>query len=147
VCRTPRTQFHAEPYELGLSPIVHAKIAPLGGSPFEIDAYVDSGCTVGLSLTERQVSQLGLSLGQKINSSPEPCTLADGNTVACDIYVCEVEVGGEKRSVNVAVVDTTQRLESEGQPEDEALLGKAFMDYFDVTFSGIDRTLIFVKEP
>lgn len=142
----PRAQFHAEPYQLGLSPIVHVKIIPPRGSTFEMDAYVDSGCTVGLSLTKKQVSQLGLAFGQKINSDPEPCTLADGNTVACDIYLCDIEVGGEKRTANVAVIDPTQRLENEDEVEDEALLGRAFMDYFDVTFSGIDRNLVFVKE-
>lgn len=143
-----RTPFHSIDYEKRekrKDPVVTVRITAAGKT---IPSYVDTGCSCGLSLTKKQMLKLGLDLGTKINSDPEPAILADGSLVATDIYKVEVELAGEKKLVMVSVVDPDLKLEGEDgleEEDEETLVGRDFLDHFDVLFSGLDKRITFSK--
>lgn len=141
----PRETFHSREYQQGrrtLDPIVEIKL-PSGG--VTVESYVDTGCSSGLVFTKGQVQRLGLSLPEKFNDEPEPIGLADGTNIGADFYCAEVELEGEKRPVFIVVLDPDMRLGRAEEADEMPLLGRGFIDHFDVLFSGIDKRLVFSK--
>jgi len=147
-----RKDFHSSEYVTrnGSShPIVKLNVVSNSLS-LPVEAYVDTGNTrAALVMTRLKVKELKLTLGENINSSPEPCYLADGAVIGADIYPCELELSGERRKRNLFVIDPNLQVkieEKKPRRQPEPLLGRPFLDDFDVTFSGIDKKLTFRKE-
>ena len=154
----PRRVFHSRKYSSfsgELVPLVTVAINQ-GPKTVSIEALADTGCNVGLSFTKEQVKLCKLNLGKKINSDPLPTQIADGSCVATDVYKCVIELGGERKLVQVSVIDPDTKLqikdekEKDSDPDPErlrkiALMGRDFMNHFDSTFSGLDKEFTLSK--
>ncbi len=118
----------------------------INGKSVPIHVLVDTGCDDGLALTKDDVKQLKLVLPHKskLNSEPLRCELADNNLVGLDVYEVEVELAGEKKvttldviNPNIDVKETEQELTKEKEEKKViGLLGREFLDYFDIAFIG-----------
>jgi hypothetical protein len=123
-----------------------------GGKKVPLKALADTGCDCGISLTKEQMEDLELDFGKKQNDYPLPIGIADGSTVGADRYKCVVEVGGERRLVEVWVVDPSNKLDIKDEDEDSednqdepVLLGRDFMNHYDAHFSGFEKKITFLK--
>jgi clan AA aspartic protease len=69
---------------------------PNSGELSELDAWIDTGFTGELVLSQQQVNALGLALGKAITAG-----LADGSEVQLDAFTCDVEWFGEWKRIQV----------------------------------------------
>lgn len=105
-------------------------------------ALADTGCDPGVSLSKDQVEDI--DLGEKKNDDPIEIFVADGHVVGADVYDATVEINGEKKETELLVVDPTKiiRFEIKGL---FPLLGRGFLNKFDVLFKGEERKLVLLK--
>ena len=81
-----------------------------------------------------------MDLGEKISDDAYAVTVADGHEVGADIYKSTIEINGVKKEVEVCVVDPNN-IKGRANIEDTCiLLGRGFLDHFDVEFKGIKNT-------
>jgi predicted aspartyl protease len=109
--------------------------------PFEVMA--DTGCDSGFVLLKDQVKDL--ELGERKNDNPIEIGVADGHIVGADMYIITVEVGQEKREITLLVVDPTNIIRQEEIEESVPVIGREFLDCFDVLFQGEKKKLILMK--
>lgn len=117
----------------------------IGETNHKVAVYVDTGCTAGIALLQSQIGDL--SLGEKINDEPIPVLVADGHRVGVDVYIASIELSGEKREVEIHVINPTKILGSAPIEECTPLLGRDFLDHYNVLFEGKRKVgkLIFYK--
>ena len=140
-----RKPFHETEYreEDGqFDPILEVVIV-IGKNKYKISAYADTGCTTGLSVSKKQVE--GIDLGTKISDEPSPCLMADGHIVGADEYKTTVIIDGEEREIVISVVDPTKILGFIPLEKMIPLLGRDFLDTFDVLFKGKHRKIALFK--
>ena len=82
-----------------------------------------------------------LNLGEKINDDPYRVTVADGHIVGADVYATTVKVNGVEKVVEVYVVDPDNICGYNENKEGPALLGRGFLDNFDVLFEGKEKKI------
>lgn len=119
-----------------LCPIVEILI---GKEKNKIYAYADTGCTTGIYVFKEQVE--GIDLGIKTNDEPSPCLVADGHMVGADEFVSMAYVNGERKEIIITVVDLENKMGSISIKEMPPLLGRNFLDDYDVLFKGKDRKI------
>lgn len=132
--------FHVKDYQKheaikGCCPLLEVII---GASQERIVVYADTGCTVGLSLLKRQIGNL--DLGKKINDDPYEVSVADGHVVEADLYETSLSIDGVQKDIIVYVVNPEKYKDGELK-ESIALLGRGFLDNFDVMFKGKDKKI------
>ena len=112
-----------------------------------IDAYADTGFTAGILLTKSYVEEKGLELGEKINEEPIPISVADGHLIDADSFKMTIKIDGIEKEIEVLVEDTKKFFKrGGGKPHDvEPLLGRDFLDSFDVIFKGTERKIAFFE--
>jgi hypothetical protein len=71
--------------------------------------------------------------------------VADGHIVGADSYIVEVEVGNERRDVELLVVDPSNIIKEEEIEESIPVIGRELLDCFDVFFLGEKKKLILLK--
>ena len=107
-----------------------------------LPVLADTGCDYGVSLSKNQVK--GIDLGEKKNDDPLEIFVADGHIIGADVYEATVEINGEKRKVELCVIDPTNIIRSEIKSL-FPLLGRGFLDKFDVLFKGEERKIVLLK--
>lgn len=105
-------------------------------------ALADTGCDTGISLSINQIE--GIDLGEKINDEPIRISVADGHVIGADLYPIIVEIDGEKREVELCVIDPTEIIDFEIAGL-FPLLGRDFLGKFDVLFKGEKRKIVLLK--
>ena len=109
----------------------------------KISAYADTGCTTGISLFKEQI--VGTDLGIKINDEPSPCIMADGHIIGADEYLTVTSINGEEREIVISVIDPSIILGFVSPQRMEPLLGRDFLDTFDVLFKGKEKKIALFK--
>ncbi len=106
-------------------------------------AYADTGCTTGISIFKEQVKDF--NLGTKISDEPSRCLMADGHIIGAEEYLATVSVDGEKQKVVISVIDPTKILDTLPVEKMIPLLGRDFLDNFDVLFKGKTKKIALFK--
>ena len=138
-----KTPFHEAKYkeEDGeLCPILEIII---GKNKKKIPVYADTGCSTGVFISSEQVKDI--DIGEKINDEPSGCIVADGHIIGGDEYVTTAYINGEKRIINITVLDPTKILGFVPPKEMTPLLGRNFLDTFDVLFKGKEKKIVLFK--
>ena len=133
--------FYREKYALCngcLDPIVEIK---LGKEKRKIKAYVDTGCSTGIFAFKEQVKDL--DLGAQINDEPSPCIFADGRRIGANEYVTQISINEEERIIQITVLDPTIDMGKEEVGAMTPLLGRNFIDHYDVSFKGKEKVIEF----
>jgi hypothetical protein len=110
-----------------------------------ISGYTDTGCTTGIFLFKSQIAKMGLDLGSKINEDPSPCEMADGHRIGADEYITIARFNGEEKEITITVIDPECKMDPVAPSECAPLIGRGFLDYFDVLFKGKERKVCFFK--
>jgi len=111
----------------------------IGNNKFTL--YADTGCNSGISISNEQAKKL--DLGEKITQEPIDVKVADGHIISADIYILPIELNGLKRDVEICVIYPEIK---DFKPEEiPPLLGRDFLDHFDVLFKGKDRKIQFFE--
>lgn len=134
--KEPFYEVEYKEHEGSLCPILEIII---GEDKKEISAYADTGCTTGIFVFKEQIKDI--DLGTKINDEPSPCVMADGHRIGADEYVTIACINGEKRPILVTVLDPTIKLGRVSPKKMMPLLGRNFLDTFDVLFKGKKRKI------
>jgi predicted aspartyl protease len=103
------------------------------------EALADTGCDSGFVLLKG--STKGMKLGEKKNNLPVEVGVADGHVIGADVYFIKAEIGGEEREVELFVVDPKKIIGEAKLEESTPLIGREFLDNFDVTFHGRKKKL------
>lgn len=127
---------------LSFYPIIEVLV---GKTKKKVKVLVDTGCSAGIALFKEYVRKFNLDIGQKINDEPIRVGVADGHIVGADVYKATVEVNGEERTVLVIVIDPSNILDIQTYEEELPLLGRDFIDNFDVLFKGKQKKILFFK--
>jgi predicted aspartyl protease len=122
-------------------PLVEVSIFS-GGSKRKITAWADTGCEPDLVISKSLLQSAKLDLTNKINKNPQLDRTADGREVSVDIYEAICEVGGEKQTIHIHVMDTSNPYDNDGTTM-TPLLGLGFFNAYDVLFKGTHRELLF----
>lgn len=109
--------------------------------PFEVMA--DTGCDSGFVLLKGQVKDL--ELGEKTNDTPIEMGVGDGHVVGADSYIVEVEVGNERREIELLVVDPSNIIKEEKIEESIPVVGRELLNCFDVSFLGEKKRIVLLK--
>lgn len=130
-----KVPFHEKKYcsHKGIKGVCPLLEIVIGSNKESVTAYADTGCTAGLSMLESQIQKL--DLGEKISDDPYKVTVADGHVVEADIYKSTISLNGVQKEVEIWVVNPN-RIVDHKDKESIILLGRGFMDYFDVMFKG-----------
>lgn len=115
----------------------------VGKKKKKISAYADTGCSTGIFVFQEQIKDL--DLGTKINDEPSPCIMADGHIIGADEYITTAYINGEKRIINVTVIDLTKDLGYVSPEKMMPVLGRNFLDTFDVLFKGKQKKIALFK--
>ena len=129
-----RKPFHEEDYRIENSSVCPILDVFVGKTEKKVPAYADTGCTSGISLFKDRIKDL--EIGEKINEDPVRVLMADGHLIGANIYKSTAKIGDEKRNVLITVVDPTKVIGSVPIEEMTPLLGRNFLDNFDVLFEG-----------
>ena len=135
--------FHEKEYKKldGIScPILKVLI---GKNKKPVCAYADTGCTSGISMLKEQVKDI--DIGEKINDEPSPCIMADGRMIGADHYLSRVSIGKEEKQVVISVVDSSKILGFVSLEETTPLLGRDFLDAYNVLFKGKEKKIALFK--
>lgn len=138
-----RKPFHEAEYkeeEGNLCPILELIV---GKDKDKISAYADTGCTTGIFVFQEQIKDI--DIGTKINDEPSPCIVADGHIIGADEYVTTACIDGEERLIVITVIDPTKLLGSVSTGKITPLLGRIFLDTFDVLFKGKQKKIALFK--
>lgn len=111
----------------------------IGKNKKPISAYADTGCISGISMLKEQIK--GIDMGERINDEPSPCVLADGRIIGSDEYLTTVTINGEERQVVVSIVDPSKELGFVPLKETTPLLGRDFLDAYNVLFKGKEQKI------
>jgi predicted aspartyl protease len=123
-----------------------------GKKKVSLTALADTGCDSGMVLLKNEVSLLkekikGLELGEKINDEPIPVSVADGHIVGADAYIVNIELGEEQKKIDLLVIDSNNIIgETEKIDAILPLIGRNFLNNFDVLFKGKAKKLVIFKE-
>lgn len=115
----------------------------IGEKKTPITAYADSGCTSGIFVFKDQVKDVDLGFKISDADNPSVCLVADGHKVGADEYISTIYLNGEHKEVNITVVDVDRKMGSASLGEMTPLLGRNFMDNYDVLFKGKEKRLAF----
>ena len=107
---------------LAREPVVQVTLLCPDGSPAEIDAVVDTGCTAELVLPADAVAELGLPF-----EKTDRAIIADGSEIECPIHQARVLWDGVWRDVSVTVSET------------DPLVGMALMEGYRLSIDVIDH--------
>lgn len=105
----------------------------------KILAYVDTGCSTGIFVFKNQI--LDIDIGAKISDEPSPCIVADGHIIGGDEYISSIVVGGEEKIVQITVIDPENKIGFQKVEKMTPLLGRNFLDHYDVLFKGKAKKL------
>ena len=108
----------------------------------DFPCLADTGCNPGVCLSKDHV--VGIDLGEKINDEPVEIFVADGHVIGADTYQAIVEIDGEKREIELCVIDPTNIIKFEITSLCP-LLGREFLDKFDVHFKGEEKKIVLLK--
>ncbi len=139
-----KAPFHQKDYGVhkgikGVCPLLEILVGATGKP---IIAYADTGCTGGLALLKTQIKNL--QLGEKISEDPYKISVADGHQVGADIYKSTVSLNGVQQEVVIWVINPDNFWDNtEENKEPVFLLGRDFLDHFDVMFKGKDKRIEF----
>jgi hypothetical protein len=122
-----------------LCPMVEVLI---GERKVPILAYADSGCSTGIFILKGQFKDIDLGVKISDDEDPTPCIVADGHKVGADEYASTVYVDGERKEIIITVLDLERKLGSIPIEEMTPLLGRNFMDDYDVLFRGKEKKLV-----
>jgi predicted aspartyl protease len=122
-------------------PLVEVSIFA-GGSKTKITALADTGCDPDLVITKSFLRSAKLGLTKKITKNPLEVRMADGSGVSADIYEAICEVGAERKTMLIYVMDTPNTDDNNGT-QVTPLLGREFFNAYDVLFKGKHRKLVF----
>ena len=95
--------------------VIPIRILAFDGIAIEVDAILDTGFTVSLTLPDSLIASLGLS-----RRAGSRAFLADGSSKSCGVYAAQVEWDGLQREVLVSALGG------------EALLGMRLMDGYEL---------------
>lgn len=110
----------------------------VGKNRKKILAYVDTGCSTGLYVFKDQIPDV--DIGTKISDEPSPCIVADGHIIGGDEYISSIVVGEEEKIVQITVIDPETIIGTQ-KAEMIPLLGRNFLDHYDVLFKGKAKKL------
>jgi hypothetical protein len=137
---TPVHESKYREYEGCLCPILEITI---GEKKKKILGYADTGCSTGVFLFKEQTQ--GIEMGARISDEPSRCIAADGHILAGEEYVTTADIGGESRLIVVTVVDPARILGHVQPSEMIPLVGRSFLDTFDVLFKGKKKEIALFK--
>jgi len=83
-----------------------------------------------------------------MNEDEEPVQVlvADGHTINADLFKTTVKIDGMEREIEVVVIDPEEFFEiEEGEKNVEPLLGRGFLDEFEVLFKGPKKKIVFYE--
>ena len=126
--------FHQEDYrkiENRFHPMVDVLI---GNKGTKVPALVDTGCTAGIWILKDQIKDL--DIGEKISDEVSRYMVADGDIIGGEEYVSWVQINGEKQVVIVTVINPQNKIGHEEDGNMTPLLGRNFLDHYNVTFKG-----------
>lgn len=109
-------------------PIIHITLLCPDGSPAEVDAVIDTGCTAELVLPADAVAELGLPF-EKMDAA----IIADGSEIECPIHQARILWDGNWRDVSVSVSET------------DPLVGMALLEGFRLSMDVIDSGRIMIE--
>lgn len=135
--------FHEEDYRIensSLCPIIDVLV---GETEKKVSAYVDTGCTSGISFIKEQIKDL--DIGEKINEDPVPVLMADGHLIGADVYLSTAKIDEGEKDILIIAVDPTKILGSAPLEKLTPLLGRNFLDHFDVLFKGKQKRIALFK--
>jgi predicted aspartyl protease len=135
--------FHEEDYRKENSSLCPILDVLIGKTKKKVSAYVDTGCTSGISLFKEQIKDL--NIGEKINEDPIPVLMADGHLIGADVYKSTAKIGKVKKDILIVAVDPEKILGSAPIEKMTPLLGRNFLDNFDVLFKGKDKKIALFK--
>lgn len=131
--------FLKQPYERKNGqwlPYIEVKV---GKKKLVTKAFADTGCSTGLFVSKETANSL--DLGEPISAEPAYVGVADGHSLACDVYAVEIEVAGESKVVELYAVDVERIEEGDSTSEIEPLLGQGFMSFYVASFDGKQKLL------
>lgn len=141
---TPRSKpFHEEDYRKDNSSLCPILDVFVGETEKKISAYVDTGCTSGISFLKEQIKDL--DIGEKINEDPVRVLMADGHLIGADVYKSTIKLDKEKEDVLIIAVDPTRILGNAPLEKLTPLLGRDFLENFDVLFKGKQKKIALFK--
>ena len=108
-----------------------------------LSVYADTGCTTGIAVFKEQIK--GVDIGEKISDRPSPCIMADGHIIGADEYLTTLRINGEEKEVVVSVIDPDKILGTAPVDETKPLLGRDFLDAYDVLFKGKEKRVALFK--
>ncbi len=136
--------FHEEDYRQDgceeLGPILDVLV---GKSGKKTSVYVDTGCSFGIAFLKDQIKDY--DIGEKINSEPVPVQMADGRLIGSDLYLSKVKICNDVREIVIASVDPKRILGLAPLEELIPLLGRNFIDNFDVVLKGKNKKIALFK--
>jgi hypothetical protein len=115
----------------------------IGYKGLKLVVLVDTGCTPGICFLKDQVKDLDIeeNLGVKMNEEVSSYVTADGNIVGGDDYYSWVQIKDEKQVVKITVIDPQKILGHEEPTSSTPLLGREFLDHYNLTFKGKEKRL------
>lgn len=125
-----------------------------GKQRFPITTLADTGCDSGFVLFDYELDLLKknykeFEIGEKMNDEPVRFSVADGHIVEADVYYTFVELSGEKKPIEFTVIHANQIVgrETEIETINEVLplIGRNFLNHFDVMFKGKKQKIVIFK--
>lgn len=141
--RSQREPFHEVEYKEEDGDICPILEITVGKNKEKICVYADTGCTTGISVFKEQIA--GIDIGTKISDEPSPCIMADGHVIGAHEYQTIASIDGEEREMTVSVIDPTIDMGYVSIEKIQPLLGREFLDTFDVLFKGKQRKIALFK--
>lgn len=117
----------------------------VGKDKKEISAYADTGCTSGLSVFKEQIEDIDIGTKISDDNNPTPCIMADGHVIGADEYLATVSIEGEEKEVNISVIDPNKDMGYVSFKAMTPLLGRDFLDKFDVLYKGEEKKIALFK--
>lgn len=147
--------FYEEPYQKCNNKMFYPILKVLcqfGKRKVSLKALADTGCDSGIVFLKDEVKILkerfeGFELGEKINDLPIEISVANGHIVGADVYLLTIELGGEQIEIDLIIIDSDNIIRKEkGETEDVLpLIGRNFLNNFDVLFQGKEKKLVVFK--
>jgi len=108
----------------------------------KIAALADTGCAPFLMISKSFIEDSGLELKRMGDDDDYiRISVADGHSVNGYPYKGFCQVGGKEVEVEVCAVDTSHFFDDE-KPDFPALIGREFLDKYDVLFKGKDKKIV-----
>lgn len=105
----------------------------------KIEVLADTGCNGGLVLLKTQISDL--NLGEKISEDQYEVCVADGHILGADVYKSTLKINEEEEEITILVINNDKILRIEEPSESFIVMGREYLDNFNVIFQGVEKKI------